>query len=181
MQVFLITLALIASGVAVAQTPAPPGSRLEMYTSAAVDANGDLAIVKSNGQTVIVRKEREQTSFSPPLLSSANTAVGAQAMFANCCTSYDIPLQLVVYAAGRVHRFKGVGLPIFQWGFADAGTRIAYGQETVHFARATHYELREITSERLIESVDVPQPCGQLPDPKPVKIPQWVASVQAKR
>jgi hypothetical protein len=69
-------------------------------------------------------------------------------MFGNCCTSYDIPLQLVVYAQGKVHRFTGVGLPIFQWGFADRGTRIAYGQETVHFACATHYELPDIASER---------------------------------
>jgi len=45
-------------------------------------------------------------------------------MFGNCYTSYDIPLQLVVYAGGKVHRFKGVGLPIFQWGFADSGIRI---------------------------------------------------------
>ena len=181
MQVFLITLALIASSVAVTQTPARRGARPETYSSAAVDADGNLAIVKSSGQTVIVRKEGEQTSFSPPLISSANIAVGAQAMFANCCTSYDIPLQLVVYAEGRVHRFKGVGLPIFEWGFVDAGTRIAYGQETVHFSCATHYELREIASERLIESVDVPQPCGQIPDPTPIKIPEWVASLRAKK
>jgi hypothetical protein len=153
----------------------------ETYESATIDANGHLVIVKTGGQTVLVRKEGEQTAFSAPTISPAKTAVAAQAMFANCCTSYDIPLQLVVYARGKAHRFKGVGLPIFQWGFADGGTQIAFGQEPVHFACATHYELRDIESEGLIEAVDVPRPCGQIPDPKPVKIPEWVARLIATK
>jgi hypothetical protein len=147
----------------------------ETYESASIDASGDLVIVKTGGQTVLVRKDGEQTAFSAPTISAARTAVAAKAMFKNCCTSYDISLQLVVYAGGRAHRFKGVDLPIFKWGFADGGTQIAFGQEPVHFACATHYELRDIESEGLIDSVDVPQPCGQIPDPKPVKIPEWVA------
>lgn len=175
------TLLLQASGILVAQTPVSREPRLETYQSAALDANGNLAIAMANGMTVTVRKEGEQTSFSMPVLSSSKTAVGAQAMFPNCCTSYDIPLQLVVYAAGKVHRFTGVNLPIFQWAFADGGTRVAYGQEPVHFGCATHYELRDIESERVIEAVDIPQPCGQIPDPKPVTIPQWVADVISKK
>lgn len=174
-------LLLQASAVLVAQTPGPREPRLETYQSAALDANGNLAIAMANGTTVTVRKEGEQTSFSVPVVSSSKTAVGALAMSPNCCTSYEIPLQLVVYAAGRVHRFTGVNLPIFHWAFADGGTRVAYGQEPVHFGCATHYELRDIESERLIEAVDIPQPCGQIPDPKPVTIPQWVADVISKK
>jgi hypothetical protein len=175
------TLLLLARGIAVAQTPISPESRLARYESAAIDANGDLAIVTANGLTITVRKEDGQTSFSAPLLAPSRTAVGAQAMFPNCCTSYDIPLQLVVYAVGKVHRFTGVNLPIFQWAFADGGTRVAYGQEPVHFGCATHYELRDIESERLIEAADIPQPCGQIPNPTPVTIPQWVADLNSKQ
>ena len=102
-------------------------------------------------------------------------------MFPNCCTSYDVPLRLVVYAAGKVHRFTGVNLPIFEWAFADGGTRVAYGQEPVPFGCATHYELRDIESERLIEAVDIPQPCGQIPNPGPVTIPPWVADLMSKK
>lgn len=171
------TLLLLTTGIVVAQAPVSRESRRETYQSAAIDANGNLAIVRTNGLTVTVRKEGDQTSFSKPVLSSSKTAVGAQAMFPNCCTSYDIPLQLIVYAAGKVHRFTGVNLPIFRWAFVDGGTRIAYGQEPVHFGCATHYELRDIESERLIEAVDIPQPCGQIPDPKPVRVPPWVADL----
>jgi hypothetical protein len=72
-----------------------------------------------------VRKTGEQTAFSTPVISSAGTAVGAQAMFSN---------------AGR---------------------------------RTTS----RCDSERLVEEIDVPQPCGQNPDSKPVQIPNWVADL----
>jgi hypothetical protein len=178
--VAIVTLA-VRTEVVGAQARNPQVLRSETYASATIGASGDLVIARANGMSIVVRKEVEQTSFSTPILSSERNAVAAQAMFANCCTSYDIPLQLVVYARGQVHRFTGIGLPIFQWGFADSGTRIAYGQETVHFACETHYELRDVESERLIEAVNVPQPCGQIPDPAPVKIPKWVEELIAGR
>ena len=108
----IVTL-LLVSDAGMAQTRAPES---ETYQSAAIDAAGNLAITRSDGQVVVLRKQGEQTSFSTPLVSPAKTAVAAQAMFSSCCTSYDIPLELVVYGNGRVHRFKGVGLPIFDLG-----------------------------------------------------------------
>ena len=175
--VSVTTLLLLVSHIAAAQTPISRAPRVEAYESAAIDANGNLAIMTTGGQTVTVRKEGEQTSFSAPIMTLSKAAVGAQARFPNCCTSYDIPLQLVVYAAGKVHRFTGRNLPIFEWAFVGGGTRIAYGQEPVHFGCETHYELRDIESERLIETVDIPQPCGLVSDPKPVRIPPWVMEV----
>lgn len=178
--VVVIVLVVTSSEGVSAQRRTPGGQRQETYVSATIDPSGRLVIARANGRSIVVPRERDQTAFSAPVVSSARSAVAAQAMFGNCCTSYDIPLQLVVYAQGKVHRFKGVGLPIFQWGFADSGTRIAYGQETVHFACATHYELRDIASERLIEAVDVPRPCGQDPDPGPVTVPRWVEELMSK-
>lgn len=174
-------LLLLAAGIAAAQAPASGESGLETYESAGIDANGNLTILMANGRTVTVRKEGDQTSFSTPVLSSTRAAVGAEAMFPNCCTSYDVPLQLIVYAAGKVHRFGGVNLPIFQWAFVDGGKLVAYAQEPVHFGCATHYELRDVESERLVEALDIPQPCGRIPDPKPVQVPPWVADLIRKK
>lgn len=176
-----VIIVLCTVPITMAQVRSAAPRRAETYQAATIDGHGHLTIVMTGGQTVLVRKEGDQTAFSAPVVSSAKTAVAAQALFANCCTSYDIPLQLVVYAQGKTHRFRGVGLPIFQWGFADSGTRIAYGQETVHFACATHFELREIESERLLEAIDVPQPCGQVPDPKPVPVPDWVVNLISRK
>jgi len=98
--------------------------------------------------------------------------------YPNCCTSYEIPLTLVIYADGRTHRFTGSDLPIFLWHFADDGATVAFRQEPVHFGCSVHYELREIRSERLIESADVPEPCGQDPNPQPMKVPEWVSRLE---
>jgi hypothetical protein len=77
------TLLLQAAGMVVAQAPVSREPRLETFQSAALDANGNLAIALANGMTVTVWKEGEQTSFSVPILSSSKGAVGAQAMFPN--------------------------------------------------------------------------------------------------
>jgi hypothetical protein len=154
----------------------------ETYRSAAVDAAGRLVIHTSDDRRIVVAKTKDQTTFEKPILSSSRTAVGATADFPNCCTSYDIPLELVVYSGGKVHRFRGMGLPIFTWQFSDAGSRVAYSQETVHFACSVHYELRDIASERLLDSADVPEPCGQEPNPDMnVRIPDWVARLRSAK
>jgi hypothetical protein len=129
-------------------------------------------IVTTDRRTVVVPKEGEQSSFSKPILSAARTAVGAQARF------NDLPLQLIIYARGIAHRFTG-GFPIFQWHFADGGTRVAFGQEPAHFGCSIHYELRDVDSERLIDSADIPQLCGQIPDPVIPKAPKWVDDLHA--
>ena len=168
--------------IAERRVPALPQRReRETYKSAATDAQGRLIIVTSDNRTIVVDKEGEQTAFGAPIVSADRTAVGVQALFPNCCTSYDLPLQLVVYSAGVEHRFRGNRLPIFQWHFADAGTRVAFGQEPAHFGCATHYELRDIRSERLLAAAEIPQPCGQNPNPRPVTIPGWVALLRSVR
>ena len=151
--------------------------RSEIYQSATIGSDGRLVITTSDQRTIIVPKEDQQSSFDGPILSIDHTAVGAQAEFPNCCTSYDVPLALVVYASGKVHRFKGNGLPVLQWHFADGGTRVAYGQEPVHFGCFIHYELRDVQSERLVDSADIPEPCGQIREPAAVPIPEWVAEL----
>jgi hypothetical protein len=163
--------------------------RGEVYTAASVGNDGDLHITTTNGREIVVARsddkrsvEAQQAHFEGPVLSSDRRAVGSRAFYANCCTSYEIPLALVVYADGRAHRLTGSGLPIFLWHFADDGTMVAFGQEPVHFGCSVHYELREIRSERLIDSADVPEPCGEEPNPQPVTVPEWVTRLeQAQR
>ena len=163
--------------------------RGEIYTAASLGNDGDLHIVTTNGREVVVSKsddnrsvEMQQAYFENPVVSNDRRAVGSRAFYRNCCTSYEIPLALVVYADGRTHRFTGSNLPIFLWHFADDGTLIAFGQEPVHFGCSVHYELREIRSERLVDSADVPEPCGQDENPQPVKVPEWVTRLeQAQR
>jgi hypothetical protein len=180
----LLAVALIAVQAS-AQTPRSgkvPTASAQTYQSADIDAEGNLRIVTSGRRTIIVPKGGfsragetfgKQTGFEKPVLSNDRHAVGAQAMFANCCTSYDIPLQLVIYSAGRTHRFEG-RLAIFDWHFADGGRRVVFSQQTVHFTCSVHWELRDIASERILDTADIPEACGQIPDPPKVKAPKWV-------
>jgi hypothetical protein len=179
--VALIVLVSVPLHVA-AQTPRASRIPAETYESADIDANGNLRIVTSDHRTITVPKTATpsagealgtQTAFEKPVLSDDRRAVAAPALFGNCCTSYDIPLQLVVYSRGRTHRFEG-GLAIFDWHFADGGRRVVFSQQTVHFTCSVHWELRDIASERLLAAVDIPETCGQVPDPPRVSVPRWV-------
>jgi len=182
--VVLLVVALITLDAA-AQTPRSRQARAaspETYESVDIDADGNLRILTSEQRTVIVPKGGSpkagesfggQTGFEKAVLSDDRRAVGAQAMFENCCTSYSIPLQLVVYSGGKTHRFEG-GLAIFDWHFADGGRRVVFSQQTVHFACSVHWELRDIASERLLDTADIPEACGQISDPPKANVPKWV-------
>lgn len=182
MKCLLVLVAIVSLPVhASAQAPRIKHPLGETYESTAIDDDGNLQIVTADHKTITVRKDARageafgtQTAFQAPVISPDGRAVGAQAMFGNCCTSYDIPLQLVIRAAGTIHRFEG-GLAIFDWHFVDGGKRVAYSQQTVHLWCSVHWELRDIATERLLASSDIPEPCGQIPEPPKVNIPMWVS------
>jgi hypothetical protein len=155
-----------------ASIPSTPD--VERYAAAGVDANGNLQITSTGGRVITVPKEGDQTRIAEPFVSTDRTAVGATGEYANCCTSYDIPLQLIIYSGGRLHRYSGeFGLAIFEWHFVEGGRRVAFGAQTVHFGCAVYWRLMDIRTDRLVDKVAIPEPCGQVPDPKPVKVPAW--------
>jgi hypothetical protein len=181
----LLLAVTITAPQAVAQASAQTASTTpkETYASAAIDADGNLRIVTTARKVVVIPRgsppksapsSGRQTAFDMPVLSEDRSAVAAPALFKNCCTSYDIPLQLVVYSQGRTHRFEG-GLAIFDWHFADGGRRIVFSQQTVHFACSVHWELRDVASERLLAAVDIAEACGENPNPPQIKPPEWVS------
>lgn len=63
---------------------------------------------------------------------------------------------------------------LVDWHFVDGGRRVAFGQQTVHSACSVHWELRDIASERLVAAADIPEACGQHPDPPKVEVPTWL-------
>jgi hypothetical protein len=177
----LLIAALTSCSVGAGNAQSVSSASTTRYRSATVDAGGQLVLTTTDGRTTAVRKSPGQQSWGTPALSDDRRAVGIQELHSNCCTSYDLPLALVVFSEGTAHRFTGNGLPIFAWHFADQGTRVAYGQEPAHAGCAIHYELREITSERLIDSADVPQPCAENSALPSRALPGWVTALRARR
>jgi hypothetical protein len=152
----------------------------DTYVQASIDQAGPLRIVTKDGREIIPKKDAEQVSFDKPEISQDGRAVGWVALYPNCCTSYPIPLKLMVLSNGRVRTFTGRGLPVWQWSFQSGGKRVAFGQETVHGGLGVHYELRDVDTGRLIEEYNP----AVGPDNQPLaiqKVPKWVEELNAKR
>lgn len=88
-------LRLVLTLCALLVLPAPSRAA-DRYAEASVDDAGDLRIVTSDGRAIVVRKEPEQVGFDRIAISQDGRSVGWLAMYPNCCTSYPIPLKLVV-------------------------------------------------------------------------------------
>jgi len=152
----------------------------ELYEKVQIDSNGQLHIVTTDNREILPSKRElqsgdkieKQVNFEQAAVSDDKTTVGWLAQYPNCCTSYPIPLELVIYRNGKTLRvFKGSELPIWIWKFEAKGAQVAFKQETVHGGGGVHFELREIISDRLVGSYnDEPTP----------NAPAWVRDLTPK-
>ena len=150
----------------------------DRYVRAVVDEAGALRILTSDGRTIVQTKEPEQVGFDEVAVSPDGQSVGWLALFPNCCTSYPIPLKLMVYSAGKLRPFMGTGLPVWRWHFTGGGKQVAFSQETVHGGFGAHYELRDVGSGRRVAQWD--PTIGR--DNRPLenqKRPKWVLDLDA--
>ena len=70
-------------------------------------------------------KVSEQVSASEAKLADDSRIAGWLVNYANRCTSYPIPLTLVVYRDGHIARQIKPGLIIFDWDFRESGCQAA--------------------------------------------------------
>ena len=152
----------------------------ETYLQATIDASGRLRIVTAGGKIILPRRLTTQVGFDMVAISPDGRVVGWVALYPNCCTSYPIPLTLVLYANGKTRTLTGSGLPIWRWRFEADGKQVAFEQETVHGGLGTHYELRDVATGRLVEEYS-PQKDDAGPAASVREVPKWVAELNAKR
>jgi hypothetical protein len=149
----------------------------EVYIQASVDKNGQLHIKTSNSRNIFIQKDSAQVGFDDIVISDDGQNIGWLALYNNVATSYPIPLELKIYASGKIHKFTGIGLPIWRWHFTADGKQVAFEQETVHGGWGIHYELREIATERLIEMYEPEYgPNNQLLGIQK-NVPKWVVEL----
>ena len=116
-----------------------------------------LVIKTSDGTPIEAHKYVDQVGFSDPRISADGNKVGWLAMYPNCCTSYPIPLSLVVMDASRqLHRFDGIKLAVFEWCFLPNSAEVAFTQTTVHGSNFQHFERRAIADEKLLAQYEYP-------------------------
>jgi hypothetical protein len=146
----------------------------ETFLRSDIDQRGRLHVVTSQGGELVPTLEKDQVGFEKVAISQDRRTVGWLATFPNCCTSYPIALKLVARRGGRQRTFTGNDLAFSRWAFADAGTRVAFEQETVHGGLGVHYELRDVATGRLVAQFN---PDGQVAATPPA----WVRELDAKR
>jgi len=149
----------------VASTLVAGASGAQTYSRADVDANGKLLIVTSTGREIRPTPDSGQAGIDRVAISPDGRAVGWLVLFPNCCTSYPIPLKLMVLVAGKRRTISGNGLPVWEWKFSEDGRYVALRQAPVHGDAPQHYELRDVRSGRLVDSFETGSKGRRSPPP----------------
>ena len=108
----------------------------------------------ASGREIRPPKDSDQVGVEQVAISADRRAVGWLALHPNCCTTYPIPLELVVLTSARTRTFTGDGQAIWQWAFYADSRRVSYRQGPVHGPATPHFELRDIRTGRLVSSFD---------------------------
>jgi hypothetical protein len=142
------------------------------------DSGTRLVITADDGSQFAAPMFGEQVGFQQPRISSNGKNVGWLALYPNCCTSYPIPLRLVVLdQSRRLHTFEGIELAIFKWCFLPQSTSVAYMQTVVHGSNFEHFEVRSISSGDLLAEYEYPH---EEPENTAARkrAPSWVRCVE---
>lgn len=111
----------------------------------------------ADGSVTSAPLQPDQVEFDSPQISTDRKYVGWLALFPNCCTSYAIPLELIVMdQEHHIRTFTGTGLPIFQWCFLPDSHSVAYMLTVLHGTNFEHFEWRSISDGRLLAEYEYP-------------------------
>lgn len=119
-----------------------------------VDSNCVVHIVEHSGSDKSIPKEKDQVGTDMVKIAEDRKTAGWTAEYPNCCTSYPIPLVLVIYRDGRVRHRLGDGMMIYDWKFRQGGRQIAFCSGTVHGPTTHHCELHDARTGRTLATVD---------------------------
>ncbi len=125
---------------------------------------GPLHIIYGDGAEIVKTLPPMRTStkeeavfnavgFSGIQLAADRQTLGWTVNVENCCTSYSIPLSLVVFRNRRVlHTFEQ-GQMIWSWMFVQGGERVAVVFGPTHGSEIGDYRLYNVTTGKLISEV----------------------------
>jgi hypothetical protein len=131
--------------------PAASQGHPQIVRKTYADSNGRVHIVNVSGKEVILPKEKGQESVEEPVIAGDNRTVGWLVNFPNCCTSYPIPMTIVLYRDGRIIQRLGNGMGVFKWYFVKEGEQVAYYSDTVHSNLAPQLTLADVASGKTLE------------------------------
>ena len=119
-----------------------------------VDATGRAHVVYEDGRDTRVPAEKDQVSCDKPAIAPDRRTAGWLVNVPNCCTSYPVPITLVIYRSGRVIARIGDGMMLYGWKFVDGGRKVAVSSGTVHGMTFVHFTLYEASTGKLLATWD---------------------------
>jgi hypothetical protein len=124
------------------------------FRRANVDSTGQLRIVLSNQHTISPARASDQVAFEQVSLSSDRRVVGWVGLYPNCCTTYPIPMNLVLLRVDGGRTVIATDMTVWQWGFAPDGRSVVIRQAPLHGDAPMFYELHDMRTGRLIATAE---------------------------
>jgi hypothetical protein len=105
--------------------------------------DGTIHLSYISARPKVIPPEPKQVGCEDPVIAADHRTVGWSILVENCCTSYPIPIAVVVYNNGKKTRISTPQM-IWNWHFLDAGKQVAVLSGPVHGspARALVFDSR---------------------------------------
>ncbi len=115
---------------------------------------------------------KDQVGFSQAQISRDRKHIGWVATFYTCCTSYAVPLELVVSSeSGSLSAFAG-GQGIFKWCFVPELDAVVFRQAALHGPAVETYTLGRIKDGKELETYVAPPVAPEKPAVTS-ELPKW--------
>lgn len=133
------------------------GADSSMVARAHADKGGLVHIVRTDGKDVQVHAEKGQVGVDSIQVAPDKATVGwLVSKQAPCCVSYPLPMELVVWRAGKVVRRIDTGRPAWSWIFLDGGRKVAYRASFPHGGWSGESVLVDVATGKTLGSWDHP-------------------------
>jgi len=130
-----------------------PHDAAAQFSSAVITAGGRSLEYRTTANSAIEAAPllKDQTGFQDAKVSPDAKLMGWLAEYPNCCTSYAVPLELIVMDRHRrLHSFSGPQA-IFGWCFASDSKAVAFRQTALHGRSNEVFELRRVQDGKLLQ------------------------------
>ncbi len=145
------------------------GASSKLIATVNIGSDKQVHIVNDDGREYIVPKVKDQVDCTAPKIAEDKRTAGWLIDSDNCCTSYPIPLMLVIYRNGKIIQRFEPGQSIWDWQFVKGGSQIAFWIGPTHGASTPHFELHNVRGGQLIAEWD-----GHVSEAHP----EWVSGLK---
>jgi hypothetical protein len=127
-------------------------SAAERYANVLIEPDGGVTVITEDGRRITTpSKDDDQVGADRAAVAPDRQSVGWLATYSNCCTSYPLPLKLMILWNGQLRTLKAKhARPIWYWTFQGGGKFVAFRQETTHGSQGLHYERWDVVSGRRV-------------------------------